>query len=129
MKVSPDQLLPSQSFLKPDTIAYILKCYKTNRLGDLPPNPIVRKDGSGNLVAIDGHNLIAVKLHRGEEIDIHLAQHAEDGLSPTSDANIKRNLDLKEKFETVLTDRAYVEAEGILTFRELISQYPNFFRD
>lgn len=127
MKVSPDQLLPSQNFLKPGTIAYILDCYETNRLYDLPPNPIVRKDNSGNMIAIDGHNLIAVKLYRGEDINVHMAAHASDGLPETSDANIKRNLDLKEKFDTVLQDRTRTQSDGIHTFSDLMARYPDIF--
>ena len=129
MNVSPDQLHPSQDYLKPGTISFILKCYGANRLDDLPPSPIVRKDDDGNLIAIDGHNLIAVKLHKGEHIDIHLAESADDGLLETSEANMKRNSDLKAKFESILHDRAATAASGVDTFRDLIARYPDIFTD
>ena len=99
MKVSPDTLLPSQDFLKPQTIRFIVDCIQKGKTEELPPAPIVRKDDKGNLIAIDGHNLIAVKLHRHEDVEIHLANSAEDGLPPTSEANIQRNNDLRFESE------------------------------
>ena len=102
MKVPPADILPSQDFLKPKTIEFIFSCIKNGTLDKLPPAPIVRKDSEGNMVAIDGHNLIAVKLYRNEDIDIHLAKSANDGLPETSEANTERNQILKDKYESVL---------------------------
>ncbi len=73
MKVSPKTILPSQNFLKPKTVAFIFDCLRDGNFDDLPPTPIVRKDDNGNLIAIDGHNLIAVRLYRHEDIEVHLA--------------------------------------------------------
>lgn len=127
MKVSPEQILPSQNFLKPSTISFILNCIRAGELEKLPPSPIVREDESGRLIAIDGHNLIAVKMYRSEDIEVHVAESPDDGLPETSEANILRNQDLKDKFEKVLRDRIQLHAEGIDTFQDLIDRYPNIF--
>jgi len=123
MKVKPEDILPSQNFLKPETIKHILECIKNGELDKLPPSPIVREDNDGKMIAIDGHNLIAVKLLRNEDVDVHLAKSADDGLPETSDANIKRNQDLKERFVAVLEDRARLKAEGTNSFRDLVAPY------
>jgi hypothetical protein len=128
MRVSAEQLLPSQDFLKPRTVAFIFECIQKGELDQLPPNPIVREDKNGKLIAIDGHNLIAVKLHRGEEIDVHIATSADDGLPPISEANRQRDKDLKEKFDFVLTERTRLHDEGIDTFHDLISRYEDLFQ-
>lgn len=124
MSVDPITILPSQNFLKPTTLTFILECFKNGELQKLPPDPIVRHNRNGNLVAIDGHNLIAVKLFRNEAIDVHIARTADDGLPETSAANIQRNQDLHDKFESVLAERANTENEGIMTFQNLIKKYP-----
>jgi hypothetical protein len=43
-KVSLDinQLIPSQDYLKEDTVKYILECYERNDMLQLPPPPLVR---------------------------------------------------------------------------------------
>ena len=128
MKVLPETILPSQNFLKPDTVNFIFECLRGNKIEDLPPVPIVRRDNKGNLIAIDGHNLIAVKLYRREEVEVHLASNATDGLPPISDANIQRNKDLFEKFETVLQDYAKLQTEGINNFEDLTSRYNELFQ-
>lgn len=128
MRVSPDEILPSQDFLKPDTVKYIFACIKSGELEKLPPSPIVRKDESGNLIAIDGHNLIAVKLSLGQDIDVHLASSADDGLPADSEANIQRNKDLKEKFESVITVNQQLRETGILTFNDLLDRYKDLFQ-
>lgn len=129
MKVSPENILPSQNFLKPQTIKYILECIKNGDLDKLPPIPIVRNDTEGKMIAIDGHNLIAVKIFRNEAIDVHIAKSADDGLLPSSDANIQRNVDLKEKFAAVLECRTNLKAEGINSFDDLIVRYNNILTD
>lgn len=127
MKVSAEQILPSQDFLKPRTVAFILECFASGKLEELPPSPIVRKDDSGNLIAIDGHNLIAVTLKRGEDIEVHLATSPDDGLEPTSEANIQRDKDLKEKYESVIADSKQLQQEDIRTFRDLVDRYAELF--
>lgn len=129
MKVSPDQILPSQDFLKPQTVGFILECIKNGEVEKLPPDPIVRKDDDGNLVAIDGHNLIAVMLHKEQDIEVHLAKSANDGLPATTEANIQRNQDLKEKFAFAINERVRLYNEGIVNFQDLIDRYADLFKD
>jgi len=126
-EVNPDDILPSQNFLKEKTVRYIFNCIAEGRLNDLPPTPLVRKDKNGELVAIDGHNLIAVHLFRNQPISVIVAESSRDGLPPTSEANITRNQELAEKFDTVLNERRVVEEEGIKSFFDLIRKYPDLF--
>ncbi len=128
MKVSPETILPSQDFLKPKTVAFIFECIREGKYDELPPSPIVRNDDKGNLIAIDGHNLIAVKLYRHEQVEVHLANSSTDGLQPVSDANIQRNKDLYEKFDTVIEDYTKLQAEGISNFENLITRYSDLFQ-
>ena len=127
MRVSPSQLIPSQDFLKPTTIRFILLCIEQGDLAQLPPNPIVREGNNGELIAIDGHNLIAVKQYRNEDIEVHLARSADDGLPETSDGNAARNIDLMEKFDLVLAERARLADEGLNTFQELVNRNSELF--
>lgn len=129
MRVSPEQILPSQDFLKPHTIGFILECIQNGELDRLPPDPIVREDDDGNLIAIDGHNLIAVKLYRHEDIDVYLAKSADDGLPATTSANVQRNVDIRDKFNTVIDERAIVKAKGIKTFQDLLERYSSLFKE
>lgn len=128
MIISPNKLLPSQDFLKPHTVAFIFDCLQKNAIDLLPPDPIVRQGENGEFIAIDGHNLIAVRLHRGENIEVHVATSADDGLPDTSEANVQRNMDLKEKFEFVLEERARLQREGINNFQDLINRYTDLFQ-
>jgi hypothetical protein len=128
MKISPKQLVPSQDFLKPHTVAFILECIHEGNLDQLPPAPIVREGKDGELIAIDGHNLIAVKLYRNEEIEVHLAKSRDDGLPADTEANVQRNKDLHEKFDFVLTERVRLHAEGIDTFQDLVDRYEDSFQ-
>lgn len=127
MKLNPNDITPSQDFLKPNTMRFILECIANGNLADLPPAPIVRQDAAGNYVAIDGHNLIAVKAHRGEDIEVHLAKDVHDGLPPDSEQNQTRNQDLLDKFEECLRERDRVAAEGIRSFQDLIQQNEELF--
>ena len=127
MRISPDQIAPSQDFLKAKTVGFIIECIRNGELDKLPPDPIVRKDDEGNLVAIDGHNLIAVKLHRNEDVNVHIALSADDGLPANSEANLQRNQDLKDKYDTVLVERDRLREEGISSFSDLMDRYPGLF--
>jgi len=127
MIVNPNLIQPSQDFLKPGTIKFILRCIDRGELEKLPPTPIVREWSDNKLIAIDGHNLIAVKLHLGQEIEVHVAKSADNGLLPNSDANIERNKDLKTKFESVIEDRLRLEGEGINSFNDLLERYQYLF--
>ena len=126
-EISPEEILPSQNFLKEKTVRYIFDCIDKGQFEDLPPTPLVRKDETGKLIAIDGHNLIAVRLFRNEPIKVIVAESPQDGLPPTTEANIERNRELAEKFDTVLEERRHVEQEGIKSFSDLIHKYPDLF--
>jgi len=127
MRISPEQIYPSQDYLKPDTVAFIFRCIQEGKSDQLPPMPIVRQGTDGHLIAIDGHNIIAVRLYRREDIDVHVARSAADGLLPTSEANTQRNKDLREKFDSVIDERSHVSSQGITTFWDLIRRYPELF--
>lgn len=127
MRVSPENILPSQNFLKERTVRFIIDCLLTGKVDDLPPTPLVRKDDEGRLVAIDGHNLIAVRRHRNEDIEVIVAESAQDGLPATSEGNITRNQELADKFDTALEEQRKVAAEGIASFDDLIAKYPELF--
>ncbi len=127
MLVSPQQIAPSQNFLKEKTVRFIFACLRDGNTDDLPPTPLVRRDEEGNLVAIDGHNLIAMMLFRGENIEVIVAKSSTDGLPPTTEANITRNQELADKFDTVLDERRKVAAEGIVTFADLIARNQPLF--
>lgn len=128
-EISPEVILPSQNFLKEKTVRYIFDCLSKGLVDDLPPTPLARKDEAGRLVAIDGHNLIAVRLFRNEPVEVIIASSPQDGLPPTTEANIERNRELAEKFDTVLEDRNRVEQEGITSFFDLIHKYPDLFNE
>lgn len=125
MLVSPLAILPSQDFLKPDTINFIFECIEKDELDKLPPMPIVRKDKNGDLIAIDGHNLIAVMYVLNEAIEVHVAKNANDGIQEIEEADKIRNQQLKAKFDIVLEDRKTVVARGRSTFKELVDKYPS----
>lgn len=129
VKVAAKDIFPSQDYLKPETIEFIFDCLKNNQLDKLPPKPIVRKDEKGNFVAIDGHNLIAVKAYQVEDIDIHVAGSQDEGLPNNSQANTQRNEELKDKFDVVLESRKAVELVGIKTLQDLIYKYRKVFKE
>lgn len=126
-EISPEQIFPSQNFLKPGTVRFIFDCIAHQRFDELPPTPLVRADEDGSLVAIDGHNLIAVKMALGQKVEVIVATSAEDGLPPETEANIVRNQELAAKFDTVLEERRRVSKEGIVNFLDLINMYPDLF--
>lgn len=127
MLISPTKIAPSQDFLKEKTVRFIFDCLDAGNTADLPPTPLVRKDNAGNFVAIDGHNLIAARQFRGEDVEVIVAKSATDGLPPTTPANITRNKELAAKYDTVLDERQKVAAKGILTFADLIARYQSLF--
>lgn len=129
MLVSPNQIAPSQDFLKENTIRFIFSCLNDGKNDELPPSPLVRKDETGVFVAIDGHNLIAVRLFRGEDVEVVEATSSTDGLPPTSQANATRNQELAEKFDLVLEEQKRVAASGILSFADLIARYRSLFEE
>lgn len=124
--IDPSQIQPSQDFLKDSTVAYIFRCIQENREEDLPPTPIVRRDGD-NIVAIDGHNLLAVRSYLGHTQKVHVAANAHDGLPPINVMNNDRNHDLLEKYEMVLGERDKARLQGILTISDLVQSRQNLF--
>ncbi|HTE57710.1 MAG TPA: hypothetical protein VK694_03115 [Verrucomicrobiae bacterium] len=129
MLVSPEQIAPSQDFLKERTVRFIFACLHEGNADNLPPTPLVRKDEKGKLVAIDGHNLIAVRLFRGEDIEVVVVESPTDGLPPTTEANVTRNRELAEKYDSALDKQRKVAAEGIVTFSDLIARYQSLFAE
>jgi len=129
MFVSPEKIAPSQDFLKEGTVRFIFACLRDGNIEDLPPMPLVRKDDRGNLIAIDGHNLIAVRAFRGEDIEVIVAESSDDGLPSTTEANNARNQELAAKYDFVLDERQKVAAEGIVTFADLIARYQPLFAE
>jgi hypothetical protein len=127
MLVDPNDILPTQDFLKPETVQFIFECIKKGDFEDLPPTPIVKRTISDQLLAVDGHNLIAVKQFLGERLEIHIADSPDDGLDPTSEAITARNSDLKQRFDLVEKDWERTIASGIRTFADLVKQYPDLF--
>jgi hypothetical protein len=126
-EVNPRRVQPSQDFLKEKTTKFILECIKNGEEDQLPPTPILRKDDQGQLVAIDGHNLLAVMAYFDRKVEVHIAENNEDGLPATSEANIIRNQDLKNKFESCLDARDEVQRNGVHSFRDLLIKYPELF--
>lgn len=127
MKVSPNSIRPSQDFLKPNTVLYIFECLSKEELSKLPPTPIVRKNAQDQLIAIDGHNLIAVLNSLGKDVEVHIAQSDDDGIPERNEADKQRNLDLKNKFESVLEEQKRIEQEGITSFNDLNAKYAELF--
>ena len=106
---------------------FIFSCLRDGNTDDLPPPPLVRTDGEGNLIAIDGHNLIAVRQFRGEDVEIVIAESPTDGLPPTTAANIARNEELASKYSSVLDERQRVAADGVTSFADLVARYQSLF--
>ena len=128
MLINPNIVLPSQDFLKPQTISFIFECLEDGHVEALPPSPIVRKDSMGNYIAIDGHNLLAVRAFRNESTDVHLAGNKHDGLPETSVENKQRNTDLLEKFDMVIELQKEVEKQGIHSLHDLIERNRELFQ-
>lgn len=127
MIVEAKNILPSQDFLKEKTVRSIFQCILTGSVADLPPTPLVRPREGGELVAIDGHNLIAVLAFLGRQIEVKPVESASDGLPETSEANRTRNQELATKFDGVLDEQERVAIEGVGNFEDLIAKYPEIF--
>lgn len=127
IEVNPRRVVPSQDFLKEKTVRFILQCIKNGDEQKLPPTPILRKDDQGQLVAIDGHNLLAVMAYLDRKVEVHVALNNEDGLPPIKEANISRNQDLRSKFESCLNGRDKAKSHGVNSFKDLIIKYQQLF--
>jgi len=127
--LNPRAILPSQDFLKPQTVKFISECIVKGNYDDLPPTPIVRQDDLGRYIAIDGHNLIAVRVFRNENIEVHVAHNDHDGLPEITEENKQRNADLLEKFDAVVQFQKAAESKGIRSFEDLIKSNPDLFNE
>lgn len=122
------QLLPSQDFLKENTVRFIFQCRREGNTDDLPPEPIVRHHPQKNqYIAIDGHNKIAVWDYAGEEITVYVVDSASDCLPGDSEAIAARNADLAAKFDSALTECDRLAARGMKSFIDLEGKYPELF--
>ena len=125
--VNPSQVLPSQDFLKDGTVRMIANALASGQLGRVPPPPIVRSANfSERPVAIDGHNLLAVKLLMGENCLVYLAEHSNDHLPASADdpAIEQRNRDLSDKFAASDTEARRLLESGITGMSGLLTHYP-----
>ena len=125
IKISAQNITPSQNYIKEDTIKFILTCIFRNKLDKLPPTPIVRKHPQNNnhYIAIDGHNLIIINDLRNIEIEVYVAEFKDDKLEGKTSGIIKRNKDLKEKFDKVTIDIQKLKQENIQSFEDLRNKY------
>lgn len=130
ISVMPNEVRPSQDFLKEGTIKFILECIFSGNEEKLPPAPMVRFDrASGCYIAIDGHNLLAVSDLLGRPCDVYVAEHANDTITlnecpnASIDALKQRNADLRKKFDGVIKDIINLEKVGINSFRDLRMRY------
>ena len=123
--LKPDQIKPSQDFLKKGTVDFILECYKNGVLDALPPPPLVRRDPAkeGEYIAIDGHNLLAVHQYGGTECEVYCVDSAEDFFpNPQSDPAItQRNKDLSDKFESCVDESRRVRTSFEFLIHTVIS--------
>ncbi len=126
--ISTKKIKPSQDFLKEGTVDFILDCIAENKKDKLPPAPIVREnpDSLGEYIAIDGHNLLAVKDFLKEEVDVYVAESGGDFIDGNSEAIAIRNQELKDKFDFVLNESHRIEKEGVSGFSDLCKKYPFF---
>jgi hypothetical protein len=128
--VNTKYIKPSQDFLKEDTVKHIFRLIESGNIKLLPPTPIVRlSNNPGEYIAIDGHNLIAVKDYLGELCEIYIAESSDDELNNTTNdpAVILRNKDLKEKYDKSLLESTRIKNLGIDSFKKLRSKYKNLF--
>lgn len=131
IKISSKKIKPSQDFLKENTVKFILTCCFEERRDKLPPAPIVRYDAiNDEYIAIDGHNLLAVKDLFGEECEVFVAENANDKLTTSEfpessqDGLMSRNKDLAEKFDGITDDYRKLSGNGLDSFVTLRKKYP-----
>lgn len=125
--ISASQIRPSQDFLKSGTLEYILNTYKQGKLEALPPTPIVRiGDNEEDLIAIDGHNLIAVWDYLDKPIKVYVVESAQDRLTAINDGDAvdKRNKEIEEKYNRALNEANILRSKGITSFNQLRQGYP-----
>jgi len=130
ISIEPKKLKPSQDYLKENTVKFILTCFYENREELLPPVPIVRHDTENDVfIAIDGHNLIAIYDLFDKNIDVYVADSAEDELlekiftESSREGLESRKLELKEKYESVLYEYKKLKRVDINSFSDLRNKY------
>lgn len=129
--VSSSVVLPSQDYLKPETLEYILNCYDNEGYDNLPPSPIVRKHPTDNdiFIAIDGHNLLAVNEYLQRATEVYLADSATDVPPSNNQSNgeaiLQRTVELRAKFVSCVAASERMQKEGFATFAELVELYPD----
>lgn len=129
--VSSSVVLPSQDYLKPETLEYILDCYDNENYDQLPPPPIVRKHPTENdtFIAIDGHNLLAANEYLQRATEVYLADSASDvppaKVGSNEEAVLQRTLELRKKFVSSVEASEKMKTEGFATFAELVELYPD----
>ena len=121
------QILPSQDFLKDDTIKHILDLIHKNKLGDLPPTPIVVAVGDV-YVALDGHNLVAVMDFLNRDIKVFVASSKTDKVAGNNAASTGRNKEIMLKFDKILENLKTTQSKGIHDFTELRKKYSELFK-
>ncbi len=126
--VNPKEIKPSQDFLKERTVKFIFDCLKNNQLNLLPPQPVVRRDDQGNLIAIDGHNLIAVYDWLDKKISVFVVDDQDDNLRNYGQGAELRQKDFQEKFQKVTFWREQLKKQGINSFADLRKRYRPLFR-
>jgi inorganic pyrophosphatase/exopolyphosphatase len=87
----------------------------------------VCKDKEGRLVAVDGHNLLAVRFQRKEPVDVVIIKSEHEQLPGASAAIIERNRQLKTKYADVSRRRCQTVDRGIVSFADLVAKYTDVF--
>ncbi len=125
LQLRPSQILPSQDFLKEDTLGFILKCLENGADEKLPPMPLVRCNPEAkNFIAIDGHNLLAIYDLLGQDCEVYLAESDDDRLIGSVNAIAQRNQELADKYEQALAGLNKLAQQGIASFSDLRKRYP-----
>jgi len=119
IRVDPSQIRPSQDFLKKETLLFISEKYKNGDFNALPPIPIVREISEGTYISIDGHNLLAFYTLKNIECEVYVAYDRNDGIKGNSEMINKRNSDLVERFNNVISIALELETKGIRTILDL----------
>lgn len=118
-------IVPSQDFVKLETIRKILDNWMHNDKRGLPPRPVVKKGVNGKFIAIDGHNLLVIQDLFEGECSVILVESANDfltqELSPGSseEAIAERNRELQEKFFLVDEMSAQMKRRGLESITDL----------
>jgi hypothetical protein len=107
--------------LKPNTIHHILRLLAEGKSEALPPAPILRRLNKVQLVAVDGHNLLAVMAFLGRTCEVHIATSPTNGIADDSNASESRNKDLAVKFDSAIDDSIHVSAQGLPTIDSLVN--------